>query len=62
MRTRQLQNTPWALNASTYLVIFAFVLAVYADLAQFSGMPKHIPVRGFIYDVKTGKLREVAAS
>lgn len=22
-------------------------------------IPKHIPVRGFIYDVKTGKLREV---
>jgi carbonic anhydrase len=24
-------------------------------------IPKQIPVRGFIYDVKTGKLREVAA-
>ncbi|MGH9437481.1 MAG: beta-class carbonic anhydrase [Terriglobia bacterium] len=24
-------------------------------------IPKNIPVRGFIYDVKTGKLREVAA-
>jgi carbonic anhydrase len=23
-------------------------------------IPKHIPVRGFIYDVKTGELREVA--
>jgi len=22
-------------------------------------IPKHIPVRGFIYDVKTGKLREI---
>jgi len=22
-------------------------------------IPKHIPVRGFIYDVKTGELREV---
>lgn len=25
-------------------------------------IPKHIPVRGFIYDVKTGKLSEIAAS
>ena len=24
-------------------------------------IPKHIPVRGFVYDVKTGKLREVEA-
>jgi carbonic anhydrase len=24
-------------------------------------IPKHIPVRGFVYDVKTGKLSEVAA-
>ncbi len=24
-------------------------------------IPKHIPVRGFIYDVKTGRLKEVAA-
>lgn len=23
-------------------------------------IPKHIPVRGFVYDVKTGKLREVS--
>jgi carbonic anhydrase len=23
-------------------------------------IPKHIPVRGFIYDVKTGKLTEVS--
>jgi carbonic anhydrase len=22
-------------------------------------IPKHIPVRGFVYDVKTGKLKEV---
>jgi carbonic anhydrase len=25
-------------------------------------IPKHIPVRGFVYDVKTGKLREVEES
>jgi carbonic anhydrase len=25
-------------------------------------IPKHIPVRGFVYDVKTGKLKEVAGS
>jgi carbonic anhydrase len=25
-------------------------------------IPKHIPVRGFIYDVKTGALREVEAA
>jgi carbonic anhydrase len=25
-------------------------------------IPKHIPVRGFVYDVKTGKLTEVAAA
>lgn len=25
-------------------------------------IPKHIPVRGFIYDVKTGRLNEVSAS
>ena len=24
-------------------------------------IPKHIPVRGFVYDVKTGALREVVA-
>ena len=24
-------------------------------------IPKHIPVRGFVYDVKTGKLEEVDA-
>jgi carbonic anhydrase len=23
-------------------------------------IPKHIPVRGFVYDVKTGKLKEVS--
>ncbi len=23
-------------------------------------IPKHIPVRGFVYDVKTGRLKEVA--
>jgi len=22
-------------------------------------IPKHIPVRGFVYDVKTGRLKEV---
>ncbi len=22
-------------------------------------IPKHIPVRGFVYDVKTGKLKEI---
>jgi carbonic anhydrase len=25
-------------------------------------LPKHLPVRGFVYDVKTGKLREVKES
>jgi carbonic anhydrase len=25
-------------------------------------IPKHIPVRGFVYDVKTGKLKEVEGS
>jgi carbonic anhydrase len=25
-------------------------------------IPKHIPVRGFVYDVKTGALREVEGS
>jgi carbonic anhydrase len=25
-------------------------------------IPKHIPVRGFVYDVKTGKLTEVEGS
>jgi len=24
-------------------------------------IPKHIPVRGFVYDVKTGRLTEVKA-
>jgi carbonic anhydrase len=23
-------------------------------------IPKHIPVRGFVYDVKTGRLREIS--
>lgn len=34
-----MQCTHWALNASKYLVILGFVLAVYAALAQFSGIP-----------------------
>lgn len=66
LRTKLQQETGTATVAPDHFYAFADLEANVREQVQkvksHPWVPKHIPVRGFIYDVKTGQLNEVLAN
>ncbi len=66
LQTRLQQQTGTATVAPTRFHAFSDLAEdVWLQMQKIQShpwIPKHIPVRGFIYDVKTGRLKEVTAS